>query len=141
MSVKQLPNGEWFYRFNLKKQAYRIQGFRTRVEAESAETIKKSGILRRPTTSQGYDDNLKLCDAANVFFEEYARPFKRNWKGDRAYIKIIKEFFGQRRIRDLTPRDVDAFRAYVARNVDGMKGEVTLHTVNHYHATLKAIIN
>ena len=141
MSVKQLPNGEWFYRFNLKKQAYRIQGFRTKAEAESAETIKKSEILRRPATSQGYNDNLKLCDAADVFFEEYARPFKKSWKCDRARIKIIKEFFGQRRIKDLTPRDVDAFRAYVAKNMDGMKGKVTLHTVNHYHAILKAIVN
>ena len=141
MSVKQLPNGVWFYRFNLKKQAFQRQGFRTRQEAEAAETIKKSEILRRPTTSQGYNDNLKLSQAADLFFEEYARPFKRTWKTDRARINIIKEFFGQRRIRELTPRDVDAFRAYVAKNVDGVKGKLTLHTVNHYHAILKAIIN
>ena len=141
MSVKQLPNGEWFYRFHFKKQEYRIQGFRTRLEAKSAETIKKSEVLRRPATSQGYNDNLKLCEAAELFFEEYAQPFKRSWRTDRARINIIKEFFGQRRIRDLTPRDVDAFRAYIARNVDGIKGKVTAHTVNHYHALLKAIVN
>ena len=141
MSVKQLPNGEWFYRFNLKKQAFRKQGFRTRQEAEAAETIKKSEVLRRHSTSNDYNDNLKLSDAADVFFEEYARPFKRTWKCDRARIGVIKEFFAQRRIRDISPRDVDSFRAYVAKNVDGMKGKVTLHTVNHYHAILKAIIN
>src|SRR5438445_742329 len=141
MSVKQLPNGEWFYRFHLKRQAFRMQGFRTRLEAQSAETIKKSEVLRRPTTSQGYNDNLKLCEAAEMFFEEYAQPFKKTWRTDRARINIMKEFFGQRRIRDLAPRDVDAFRAYVSRHVDGMKGKVTLHTVNHYHALLKAIIN
>src|SRR5581483_10938180 len=140
MSAKQLPNGEWFYRFRLNKQEYRRQGFRTQREAEKAETIRKSEVLRRPT-GQDYNDNLKLCEAADVFFEEYARPFKRTWHQDRAYIKVIKEFFGQRRIKDLTPRDVDAFRSYIAKNVDGMKGKVTPHTVNHYHAGLKAIIN
>lgn len=141
MSVKQLPNGEWFYRFHFKKLAIRKQGFRTQHEAQSAETIKKSELLRRNVTSQDYNDNLKLSQAADLFFEEYARPFKRTWKTDRARINIIKEFFDQRRIRELTPRDVDAFRAYVAKNVDGVKGKLTLHTVNHYHAILKAIIN
>lgn len=141
MSVKQLPNGEWFYRFHLKKQAFRRQGFRTKSEAEKAETLKKSEIIRRPTVNGDYNDRLKLCDAADVFFEEYAQPYKRNWKTDRARINIIKEFFGTRQIKDLTPRDVDAFRAYVARTVDGMKGKVTLNTVNNYHAELKAIIN
>ena len=68
MSVKKLPNGEWFYRFNLKKQAFRRQGFRTRQEAETAETIKKSEVLRRPASGQDYNDNLKLCDSADVFF-------------------------------------------------------------------------
>lgn len=110
MSVKQLPNGEWFYRFNLKKQSHRRQGFRTKAEAESAETLKKAEALRRPAVGADYDDNLKLCQASEMFFEEYVRPFKRNWKGDRAHIRIINEFFGRRRIKDLTPRDVDAFR-------------------------------
>lgn len=141
MSVKQLPSGEWFYRFNLKNQTFRKQGFRTYKEADAAESIKKSEVHRRPTMSQGYNDNLKLCEAADLFFEEYAQPFKRTWKCDRSRIQIIKEFFGRRHIKDLSPRDVDAFRAYVAKNVDGMKGKVTLHTVNHYHALLKAIIN
>ena len=141
MSVKQLPSGEWFYRFNLKKQMFRKQGFRTRVAAQTAETMKKSEILRRHSMGQDLNDNLKLCEAADMFFEEYALPFKKSWKGDRAFINVIKDFFGDRKIKDLTPRDVDAFRAYVGKNVDGMKGKVTLHTVNHYHAELKAIIN
>ena len=141
MSVKQLPNGEWFYRLRFDKLDIRKQGFRTQREAQSAEAFKKSEILRRNVTSKDYNDNLRLFQAADLFFEEYARPFKRTWKTDRARISIIKEFFGQRRIRELNPRDVDAFRAYVAKNVDGVKGKLTLHTVNHYHALLKAVIN
>src|SRR3989344_3033456 len=141
MSVKQLPDGEWFYRFELNKHLFRKQGFRTEREAKAAEIIKKSEVIRRPTNNYEYNDTLKLCEAADQFFEEYAQPFKRAWKMDQSRIKVIKEFFGQRRIKDLTPRDVDVFRTYVSRNVEGIKGIVTLHTVNHYHALLKAIIN
>ena len=141
MSVKQLPNGERFYRFHLNKRELRRQGFRIRTEAERAETLKKSEMLHRHASGLELDDDLQLREAADMFFEQYARPFKKSWKGDRAFINVIKEFFGDRRIRDINLRDIDVFRAYVAKNVDGMKGKVTPHTVNHYHAELKAIIN
>lgn len=142
MSVKQLPSGEWVYRFNFNKRGYRKQGFRTRTEAETAETLKKSEVIRSQSMGRSGNDDLKLCEAADLFFEEYVVPCKRTCSGDRAYIKGIKTFFGERRIKDITPRDVDAFRLYVGKNVKGKSQvKVSLHTVNRYHAGLKAIIN
>lgn len=142
MSVKQLPSGEWFYRFNFGKNGYRKQGFRTKAEAQTAETHKKSEVIRRRSSGQSDNDDLKLCEAADMFFEEYVIPCKRSCSADRAYIKGMKEFFGERRIKDITPRDVDAFRVYVGKNVKGKsQPKVSLHTVNRYHAGLKAIIN
>lgn len=142
MSAKQLPDGTWFFRFQSGKRAHRQQGFRTRVEAEKAETMKKAEAIRRAATSSEVNDHLTLAEAADTFFEEYSRPFKRTWMSDRAHIRTIKTFFGNKKIRDIRPRDVEAFRAFVLRTVKNRRGEaIKLHTVNHHHKDLKAIIN
>lgn len=142
MSVKQMPSGEWYYRFQIGMRTFRKQGFRVRAEAEAAETLKKAELVRRRASGQSLNDDLKLCDAADAFFDEYVVPSTRCWKEYRAHIRTMKEFFQKKRIRDITPRDVDAFRIYVAKTIK-WKGwrPITQHTVNHYHAHLKAIIN
>ena len=143
MSAKQLPNGLWLFRFQYKKRDYRKFGFRTRAEAEKAEVVAKAEAIRRDSYSQSYNDNMKLCEAADLFFEEHSKPHKRSWKLDRAYIRVMNTYFGQRRIRDIGPRDVEAYCLYVRRTVKGIGGvkQISLHGVNHYHANLKAIIS
>jgi len=142
MSVKQLPNGTWYYRFQYVKRSYRKEGFRTKREAEEAVIVKKAEVQRTETYSPGYDDRLKLKDLADIFYKEYVLPYKRSWKGDRAIIRLIKDFFGEKRIKDITPRDVDAFRQYVPETVKGKsQPKSSQSTVNRYHAELKAIIN
>jgi len=98
MAVKQLPDGTWFYRFQHGKYGYRKQGFRTRLEAEKAETIKKAEVVRRESFGQGLRDDIKLRELADMFFEEYTLPHKRSWKEDRAQIRLMKSFFGERRV-------------------------------------------
>ncbi len=142
MSVRQLPSGEWCYRFQVGKQTKWKQGYKTRGNAAKAETHKKSEMLKRMATGQLGNDNLKLSDACDEFFDEYARPFKRTWKGDRAYIKGIKRYFGNRRIRDIGPKDVEGFRRFVEKTIPGISSpHISLNSVNRYHAGLKAIIN
>jgi len=142
MSVRQLPEGGWAYRFQVGRRLYRKQTFPTRAEAQKAEALKKADAIRISTSNPEYDDKLKLAEAAERYYEDYSRPYKKNWRTVRSRVRIIKTFFGDRRIRDLNPRDVEAFRRYVRRTVRGVRQpEVALTTVNHYHAALKAIIN
>ena len=142
MSVKQLPDGKWYYRFQYVKRSFRKEGFRTRRQAEEAEITKKAEAQRTETFSPGYDDRLKLKDLADIFYKEYVLPYKRSWKGDRAMIRTIKAFFGDKRIKDITPRDVDAFRRYVPETVRGKSHpKASQSSVNRYHAELKAMIN
>jgi len=142
MSVQQMPTGEWFYRFQVAKETVRKQGFRTRTEAEKAEAMKMSEMLVRQSHGQTGNDDLKLNKGCDLFFEEYAVPHKRRWKEDRTHIAAIKAYFGERRIREINPRDVEAFRRYIHKTMPGMSTpHVSLNTVNHYHAALKAIIN
>ncbi|HOW26933.1 MAG TPA: site-specific integrase [Elusimicrobiota bacterium] len=142
MTVKQLPEKTWFFRFQCGKQEYREQGFRTRLEAERAEAREKSELLRLESAGQGYNRNLKLHEVADLFFEERSLGQKKTWKSDRARLTTIKTYFGERRIREISPRDVESFRRYVLKTAHGRDGsQVSLHTVNHYHALLKAVIN
>jgi len=57
------------------------------------------------------------------------------------HIAAFKEFFEDRRIRDISRETLKPSGAGI-RNWPGLHGgKRTLHTVNHYHATLKAVIN
>jgi len=142
MAAKQTAKGIWFYRFQVGKRAFRKQGFKNRTEAEKAETVKKADVLRRAARGEDMNNTLRLSEASDMFFEEYARPFKRTWRADRAQIRAIKTYFKDRRIRDISIRDVEAFRLWLPKNVMTRYGKpIKLHTVNHYHAQLKAIIN
>ena len=106
MAAKQLANGCWFYRFQIGKRTFRKQGFKSRTEAEKAETVKKADAIRRVERGEDMNNTLRLNEASDMFFEERARPFKQSWRGDRAQIRAIKTYFKDRRIRDISPREM-----------------------------------
>ena len=142
MSVKQLPNDKWAYRFEVGKAPYRRQGFKTRAEAEEAEALAKADAIRQRKGNPGFDDKLRLKDAADRFFTEHSEPNMKRPSEHRTHIEAIKAFFGERRIRDISPRDVLTFRQWLSERGRGLRTPLrTVHTVNHYHATLKAIIS
>jgi hypothetical protein len=140
MSVDQLPTGEWFYRFQFAGKPYRQQGFKSKTEAARYEAIKKSEVICNPAKAEALSNNIKLREITKMFLEQYAMPYKRDAKQDGFYIKVIDAFFGERRMRDIAPSHIDAFRRYIKETRVNRRGEpVTDHTVNHYHAELKAI--
>lgn len=142
MTIGQTKNGIFYYRFQIGKRPVRKQGFKTRSEAERAEAVIKAELLKRSSYGEDLNNKIRLSDACDVYYEEFARPFKQTWRTDRAQIRAIKSFFGNKRIRDISPRDVERFRLWIPRNVKNKYGEpLGKHTINHYHAELKAIIN
>ena len=142
MSVKLQPDGKWYFRFQYAKRSHWRGGFRTRKDAEQAEVTKKGELQKSEAYGSGYCDRLKLNELADMFYDEYVLPYKRSWKGDRAMIPIIKNYFGDKCIKDITPRDVEAFLRAVPELVRGKsQPRASLSTVNRYHASLKSIIN
>ena len=55
MSVIQLPNGKWAYRFQVGATQYRRQALNTRHEAEEAEALRRVDVAQ---------DTLRRLDAA-----------------------------------------------------------------------------
>jgi len=142
MSVQKQPNGTWYYRFIIGKRSFRKQGFTSRTAAEKEESVIRDRLRYLKSIGQELNNNLRLSEAADMFFEEFSLPTKKTWKTDRAHIRAMKTFFRNRRIREISHRDVEAFRHYVHRTMKNRQGNpISLHTVNHYHASLKAIIN
>jgi len=78
---------------------------------------------------------MTFAEAGHWFLENHAKSNKRSWKNDRARIADMVRFFGNKKLSQITPVDVQAMRETLRR-----KG-LTEHTVNHYHAELKAVIN
>src|SRR5215472_13268911 len=120
MSVIQLPNGKWAYRFQIGVTQHRRQGYKTRHDAEEAEALKKADAIRFKALGVDADNNIRLKDVADRFFEDYSVPHTRTAGLHRTHIAAFKQFFGDRRIRDISPRDVDAFRRWVAQNGRGL---------------------
>lgn len=142
MSVKQLPNGKWYYRFEFGKRGHLKGGFQIRKQAEQAEIVKKAELQRMKAYGFGYSDGIKLSELVDMFYKEYVLPYKRSWKGDRAQVRVIKKYFGDKKVRDIMPRDIEAFLRAVPELVRGKKQRrATLSTVNRYHASIKSIIN
>lgn len=143
MSVKQLAEeGVWYYRFHVDRRQFREQGFKTRAEAEKAEAVKKAEVFRLKELGHDLNNSLTLAEAADMFFTEYVEPQRKSVTGYRGMIRHMVGYFGDKRINDIKPRDVEAFRVWIIKNRHGIKQDrVSLHTVNHYHAAMKAIIN
>ena len=142
MSVKQLPDGKWFYRFQYAKRSHWKGDFRTCKDAEQAEVVKRAELQKSEAYGSGYCDQLKLNELADMFYKEYVLPYKRSWKGDRAQIRVIKDYFGDKRIRDITSRDVEAFLRAIPEIVRGKsQPKASRSTVNRYLAALKYLIN
>src|SRR5690349_14176411 len=107
MTVKLLPNGKWGYRFEVGKTQFRQQGFANRARAKEAEALKKADALRQRKGNPNFDDKIRLRDVADRFFEEYSLPHVPRTAGVHiTHIATFKEFFGDRRIRDISPRDI-----------------------------------
>jgi len=86
--------------------------------------------LERPTK------DLTLAEAGQMFFENHAKKNKRSWKNDRARIAALSRYFGQKRMNQVTPEELDAFLDAVQQ-----KRGLSDHTRNHYLALVKAIYN
>jgi hypothetical protein len=112
MSVKQLANGEWCFRFDHGGVTFRGWHYKSKTEAQVAEGNKKAEVARKGS-AHNFSNDIKLMDLASMFFEQHSRPHKRNWKQDGFYINSIKQFFGSRRVKDIGPLDVDRFREWI----------------------------
>jgi len=77
---------------------------------------------------------IKFEDFAQEFLEIYSKPNKKSWESDFHHLKRLKSFFRGKFLYQITPKDIEEFKAIRVRQVKPA-------TVNRELATLKTMFN
>jgi integrase len=138
--------GKWWMEFQLRGHDVHesIPGARTQAQAERAESaIRESiydGKYNKATKTSRFSDFVE-----DVYLP-WAKLNKASWRNDESRAKRLKEFFGNRPIRDITPMLIRKLKndllAERTRRFDGVGKQRTLRkgtTVNRYLQLLSKI--
>ncbi|OGS23733.1 MAG: hypothetical protein A2297_04945 [Elusimicrobia bacterium RIFOXYB2_FULL_48_7] len=130
MSVDSTSNETWAYDFEYLGKRYRKR-FKTQKEALRAEALKRSDLSKGLFS----DEKITFGEAAQLFFENHSKPNKSSGGDDRAKIKVLTQLFGDKKLVDFTPLDIQNMRNYLQDK--GLK----VATINRYHGFTKALFN
>jgi len=129
MIIRPTPNGTWTYDFQYRNQRYRGV-FKTKRLAFRAMSQKRAEVDGR----YYINERLTFRKAAQLFFEKHGVN-KASRRTDEGQIKVLNELFGQKRLEDITPIDIENMRVFLYKK--GLKSG----TVDHYHALVKVYDN
>lgn len=148
MSIKRRGNekdGNWFYRFNYKKEDYCEGGFPNKAQAEEAERLKRNAVINQAQHPEDYAGEMTFRQAGEWWLKEYA-PSKRSHFVDEGRMPLMMDYFDAKLLKKILPADIDKF----LRELPAIRAEKDLargqkkqpmsdHTKNHYRALLHAL--
>src|SRR5438046_1429604 len=115
MPIRQDPQTKhWYYRFHKGRRFYK-GGFRTAEQARQAEIRHLNLILEGGANLDRPAKDLTVTEAGQLFFENHSLKHKRSWKNDRARIRVVSQFFGNKPMKEVTPEDVERCLDYVQK--------------------------
>jgi integrase len=138
--------GTWLYEFTRNKQAYFKSGFRTRQQAQDAESARMDEVIRGETypellSRSSVNNNMSFKDACDWYMQTIT-PTKKDRGADKTMLEVMQKFFGRDKlIREITPDDIHGFRNHLA-NMTSLKTKkkLSMQSVNHFHSLLRALI-
>ena len=111
MTVYQHKNSRWYCRFQIRGKRYHeaLPEATDKKSAENAEIKLKSELL------SGRFDLIENKKERTFFqmsdlFEEYAKNNRSNYDKDKGMVKKLKNFYGNKLLRDFTPQLVEKYR-------------------------------
>lgn len=130
MSVTRTSKNSWKYDF-------RHLGRRCRRRFKSREKALKAEAQRRLEVGNGSvsDEQITFRNVAKLFFDNHSKPSKRVWKEDESKIKYFNSLFGDKKLVDFTPFDIQNMRN------DLQEKGLSSATIDKYHALIKTIFN
>ncbi len=133
--------GTWVVEFSLRghyvKEA--IPEARTKKQAEQVETQIKQAIFDRKYNRASAV--TRFSDFVESVFLPWARENKRSWEDDEQRAEKLKEFFGQRAIRDITPMLIEKFKSELRKSDSKYKRPFSPATVNRYLQVLSRVLS
>lgn len=131
----------WWLEYKLKGRRihHAIPEARTKAQAERAEVSEREAIYN-------YRYNQRTDIGFTKYYDEYYLPWLKEKKRSRVLdaesrVKKLKEFFGNRFLREITRRDVERFQSSLRGKKTRRKAPRAGATVNRYIYLLSAIFS
>ncbi|MFW6311564.1 MAG: tyrosine-type recombinase/integrase [Nanoarchaeota archaeon] len=142
MSVYKHTNGRWYLKLQIKGKRYHqaIPEATDKRSAENAEAIFKAALL------QGKYDFVenkgeKLFKHLVDEYKSYAVTNQTSWKKDTSRVNKLLEYFGSKRLKDITPIVVEKFR-FERKRQPKKNGKVIKNaSINREIAILRKMFN
>lgn len=137
---KEWDKGKWWMEFRLRGHDIHesIPGARTKAQAERAESNVRESI---------YDGKYNKATKTRRFSEfvdevylPWAKANKASWENDDSRAKVLKEFFGNRPIRDITPMLIRRLKGELMAGVTRSGTPRRGSTFNRYRSLLSKIM-
>jgi integrase len=133
---KRKENGKWGYQHYFRGKNYRSFVWNTRDEAQKAAEDFLGKLRREVNHLSG--SGTSFIDAVNEFMK-YSVRIGKSENRQRGLYSNFKKFlipcFGDKRIKDITHLDIDAFID------EQLKRDITKKTIHHYVTDLNALLN
>ncbi len=100
-----------YYRIQGKRVRECVQHAQGRADALKALSLKVADVFRREHDLRPERKRIGFMDFAAEFIEKYAKPNKRSWRDDLYAVKILNRYFGKLQLHEVTPLDIESFKA------------------------------
>lgn len=133
--------GTWVVEFLLRGQYVKeaVPEALTRKHAEQAETQIRQDIFDRKYNKASA--SARFSDFADKVFLPWARENKRSYRDDEQRSVRLKEFFGQKVLRDITPMLIEKFKSELRKSNSKYGRAFSPSTVNRYLQVLSRILS
>ncbi len=133
--------GTWVVEFNLRGHRVKeaIPEAQTKKQAEQVETQIRQAIFDRKYNRASAV--TRFSDFVDSVFVPWTRENKRSYKDDEQRAAKLKEFFGHRAIRDITPMLIEKFKSELRKSDSRLKRLFSPSTVNRYLQVLSRILS
>ena len=144
-------NNRWYIDYYLsngkrKREVVSIEGVDpskiNREDAKKALSIRKAEIAQgkfdiRHTNSK----QMSFEKLAHTFLEDYSKVNKRSWKRDRTSCRALLGYFGNIRINQITPWNVDKYKSNRLKEISRLGKPISKASINREIACLKKMLS
>lgn len=140
-SDQNWDRGTWVVEFNLRGHRIKeaIPEAQTKKQAEQVETQIRQAIFDRKYNKASAV--TRFSDFVNNVFLPWTRENNRSYKDDEQRAVKLKEFFGLRSLRDITPMLIEKFKSELRKSDSKLKRTFSPSTVNRYLQVLSRILS
>ncbi len=108
---KDLKKPMWYFRLCIQGQRYNrpVPEATNQRDAEKAEAVFKAELLRGKYDLANRKGEMLFKDLVTEY-NEYAKTNKKSWKSEECRVDKLQEYFGSKKLREITPIVIEKYR-------------------------------